>query len=271
MLQRVRALGLYSLAWIRVTSQDPQESHKAVVKALDLGYRAAILLLSADVDGEKMPALTEALINVEAPRQRLYLASPPLPHVASPEALEALVPVCQGGWMPFCSPAWGDDARDVIDRDVYHSLGDLSLMWGKAPEVFPVLSPRNGPEESNFLPEDFIPWVEGIARHGVDFFSVFHAVNVEKALWPMLQSVNIACMDTDEQAAIRELTENPSTSTVPQPVYVTVKTSDTVWGFISRHGLTREQFWEWNAHLWESRGLPRDPDYLQEGWRLRVK
>ena len=32
-----------------------------------------------------------------------------------------------------------------------------------------------------------------------------------------------------------------------------------------------EKFWAWTAHLWESRGLPRDPDYLQEGWRVRVK
>ncbi|MGC9350006.1 MAG: LysM peptidoglycan-binding domain-containing protein [Anaerolineae bacterium] len=271
MLQRVRALGLYSLAWIRVTDQAPQDAHKAIVRALALGYRAAVLFLSADTGAGNMTALADALINVEIPRERLFLASPPLPYVTYANALEALVPVCQGGWMPLCSPAWGNDARDVIDRDVYHSLGDLSLMWGTTPEVYPVLSPRNGSDERNVLPEEFIPWVEGIARHGVDFFSVFHAVSVEKALWPMLQSINIACMDTDEQAAIRELSENASTSTVPQPVYVTVKASDTVWGFISRHGMTREQFWEWNAHLWDSRGLPRDPDYLQEGWRLRVK
>jgi len=58
---------------------------------------------------------------------------------------------------------------------------------------------------------------------------------------------------------------------VPQPIYITVRTSDSVWGIISRHGISREQFWAWNAHLWDSRGLPRDPDYLQEGWRLRVK
>jgi hypothetical protein len=66
--------------------------------------------------------------------------------------------------------------------------------------------------------------------------------------------------------------ETPSDASVlPQPVYITARTSDTVWGIITRHGLTKEQFWTWNAHLWDSRGLPRDPDYLQEGWRLRVK
>jgi hypothetical protein len=52
---------------------------------------------------------------------------------------------------------------------------------------------------------------------------------------------------------------------------VTVKTSDTVWGLINRYGLGKDQFWRWNAHLWDSRGLPRDADYLQEGWRVRVQ
>ena len=65
--------------------------------------------------------------------------------------------------------------------------------------------------------------------------------------------------------------EGTGMAAIPQPVYYTVAPSDTVWGIITRHGLTRENFWVWNAHLWESRGLPRDPDYLQAGWRIRVK
>jgi len=30
------------------------------------------------------------------------------------------------------------------------------------------------------------------------------------------------------------------------------------------------QFWEWNGHLWDEQGLPRDANYMQAGWRVRV-
>ena len=104
-------------------------------------------------------------------------------------------------------------------------------------------------------------------RHGVDFFSVYHAAIAEKALWPILQTVSVRCQAT----AVSVTAPEDPTAIVPQPVYITVNANDTVWGIISRHGLTRNKFWEWNGHLWDSRGMPRDPDYLQAGWRIRVK
>jgi hypothetical protein len=120
------------------------------------------------------------------------------------------------------------------------------------------------------LPEELIPWIEGVTRHGADFFSVYHAANAEKALWPLLESINVQCVEAAEQAVLPE-SEGMGMAAIPQPVYYTITASDTVWGIITRHGLTRDKFWAWNAHLWESRGLPRDPDYLQAGWRIRVK
>jgi hypothetical protein len=219
---------------------------------------------------QQVHPLSRALDNLGLPLQGLWLATPPLPHVADREVLRELAPLCQGGWMPLCFETWGADAEAVIDRDVYQALGDLSLLWGKTPSVYPVLSPARRQRETSLLPEEFIPWTEAVARHGLDFFSVYHAAAVEKALWPMLASVNIPCMETGERVAVAQsdLVSNP---VIPQPVYITASASDSVWGIISRHGLTKQQFWAWNAHLWDSRGLPRDPDYLQAGWRLRVK
>ncbi len=285
MMQRTRSLGIIPLAWVELTARAPQEAQRAVVEALSRGYEAVVLFLTPERaaalsapattgEGTLAHRLTEALINVEIPRDRLLLASPPLPYLPHSAALEAIVPICQGGWMPLCFSAWSDDATQMIDQDIYQGLGDLSLIWDKTPQVYPVLSPRHGINGEEILPENFIPWVEGVARHGTDFFSIFHAANTEKALWPMLQAVNIACLETDGRVPIRDdgnLSAPVSAATVAQPVYVTVRASDTVWGLISRHGLKREQFWDWNAHLWESRGLPRDPDYLQAGWRVRVK
>jgi hypothetical protein len=276
MVRRVHTLGLYPLAWVQLAGQASQEAHKAVIESLTRGYEAVILFLTPDrVVPAEMRSLAEALINAEVPPGRLFLASQPLPYMRDRSVLEALVPVCQGGWMPFCFPDRERSAQQLIDQDVYHAMGELSLIWGKTPDIYPVLSPREGAVGEELLPEAFIPWVEGIARHGVDFFSVYHTASVEKVLWPMLQAVNVACLETGGRTAVsggaNETVQGISGGAMPQPVYVTVKTSDTVWGIISRHNLKREQFWVWNAHLWESRGLPRDPDYLQEGWRIRVK
>lgn len=275
MVQRIRALGHTPLAWVQLTRHLPREASKAIVRALDLGYEALILFLRPEVSASAgLEHLTQALIDVEIPRDRLILASPPLPYLADPSAIETLAPICQGGWMPMLFAAWGNDATTLIDREVYHALGELSLLWDKTPAVYPIISPRYGLEGEDVLPERFIPWVEGISRHGVDFFSVYHATETEKVLWPMLQAVNIACMETGGRSAVATepyMDANSGLASIPQPVYITASTSDSVWGIISRHGIKREQFWAWNAHLWESRGLPRDPDYLQEGWRIRVK
>lgn len=274
MLQRVGTLGLSVLAWVHLTSTAPADARKAIVEALDRGYEGVVLFLHpGTISGAQAKGLADALINVEIPRARLFLASPPLPYLSERAALEALVPVCQGGWMPLCFAAWGADAEQTINQDVYHALGDLSLLWDKTPDVYPVLSPRYGLDGEEILPEAFIPWIEGIARHGVDFFSVYHAADAEKALWPMLQAVNVGCLETDGRAPISDVEPRMANglTAVSQPVYIVASASDTVWGLISRHGLNREQFWTWNAHLWDSRGLPRDPDYLQAGWRIRVK
>ncbi len=276
MVRRVHALGLYPLAWVQLTDHAAQEAHKAVIESLTRGYEAVVLFLTPNrVVPAQLQGLADALINAEVPAQRLFLASQPLPYLQDRGALDALVSICQGGWMPLCFPGEGRSAQQLIDQDVYHAMGDLSLIWGKTPDIYPILSPREGAQGEVLLPEDFIPWVEGIARHGVDFFSVYHAASVEKVLWPMLQAINVACLETGGRAAVArgddQISQGVNGGAVPQPVYVTVTTSDTVWGIISRHNLKREQFWTWNAHLWDSRGLPRDPDYLQEGWRIRVK
>lgn len=270
LLPRGRSLGFQPLAWVHITDRAPQAALYAIRSAVDLGYQAVILFLGeALVTANQMQPLVQALEDADLPQTDLILASPPLPYLPDRQALEVLAPLCQGGWMPLCFPAWGTAPEQLIDRDVYQALSDLSLLWGATPPVYPVLSPLQGKRDSSpILPEMMIPWVEGIIRHGVDFFSVYHAAVTEKALWPILQAAGVSCQ-AEPVTPEDDLTE--PVAAVPQPVYVTVTTSDTVWGLISRHGLTKQQFWQWNAHLWDSRGLPRDADYLQEGWRVRVK
>jgi len=274
-LQRARSLGFSALGWIHLTGRLPREARKAIVTALEIGYQAVVLFAMPGLSaGEQLQQLAEDLVNVEVPTDRLFLASPPPDQLEDRSTLESLVPVCQGGWMPLCFAAWDDDANAVVDRMVYHALDELSLLWGKTPAVYPVLSPSYGLRGEDLLPERFIPWIEAVARHGVDFFSIYHAAVADRVLWPMLQAINVPCMETGGRARMEPenlIVGGQELTAIPQPVYITAGTSDTVMGIISRHGLTRVRFWEWNAHLWDSRGLPRDPDYLQSGWRIRVK
>ena len=273
LVSRIRSLGFHPAAWLPITDQAPEQALKAIIQALDLGYELLVIRLGmTPLSGEQAKKLANALDNVEIPRARLYMSSPPISHLADTQSMIELVPFCQGGWMPLAFGNRGSSAEDIIDREIYQALGDLSLVWGKTPAVYPVLSPSHK-HGVTYLAEEFIPWIESITRHGVDFFSVYHAANTEKALWPMLKAINLTCREaaSDIDIAASDLPGQESAVSLPQPVFIVAKAGDTVWGMITRYGLTKEIFWAWNAHLWDDRGLPRDPDYLQGGWRFRVK
>ncbi|MCD4738084.1 MAG: hypothetical protein K8R89_02340 [Anaerolineae bacterium] len=269
LVKRVYSLGLHPLAWIQITDYVPQESLLAIRRAIELNYEKVVLFLGrALVTGSQLEPLAAALASAPLPLEKILLAAPPLAHLPDAQAVKVLARYCQGGWMPLCFPRQGLSAKQLLDRDVYQSLSELSLWWGATPEIYPVLAPLSGVRTAEpFLPEAVIPWGESVMQHGVDFFSVYHAATTEKALWPILQSVATACQPEAEPRVERLVAGR----TVPQPEYVTATANDTVWGLIDHHAMQREWFWMWNGHLWDSRGLPRDPDYLQAGWRVRVK
>lgn len=266
---RVYSLGLHPLAWIQITDYRPQAALLAIQRALALNYERVVLSLGrALVTGSQLAPLAAALAAVSLPLEKIILAAPPLAYLPDAQAVKVLARYCQGGWMPLCLPQPGLSAEQLLNRDVYQSLSEFSLWWEATPKIYPVLAPLpNALTAEPFLPEQVIPWGEGIMQHGVDFFSVYHAAVTEKALWPILQAVTVACQP-EAEAQI----ERPEVGhAVPQPEYVMVTANDTVWGLIAHHAMQREQFWMWNGHLWDSRGLPRDPDYLQAGWRVRIK
>ncbi|MGC9399427.1 MAG: LysM peptidoglycan-binding domain-containing protein [Anaerolineae bacterium] len=272
LLDRVHTLGFRALAWVHITDRAPQDAFYAVRRAVELGYRSVVLFLGqALLTRDQVQPLADALASSGMPLTPILLATPPLPYLPDRRTLEVLAPLCQGGWMPLCFPRWNSDAASMIHRDVYQAVSELTLLWQKTPAIYPVLAPTYGEQaRETFLPEHLIPWVENLVEHGVDAFSVYHAAITEKACWPILQAAGISC--EEEEVPLSSAEGHPtSTTTIPQPEYVTVTANDTLWGVINRYGMTKEQFWKWNGHLWDSRGLPRDPDYMRAGWRLRVK
>ena len=171
LVTRIRSLGFHPAAWLPITNQAPEQALKAIIQALDLGYEALVLRLGmTHLSAEQAKPLANALDNVEIPRSRLYIASPPLKHIVDTQGMTELVPFCQGGWMPLAFDTWGENADEVIDREIYHALGDLSLAWGKTPPVYPVLSPSHNGEGTIYLPEELIPWI--VSNHRVTAFSL---------------------------------------------------------------------------------------------------
>ncbi len=262
-LQRVLNQGYTPLAWVYVTHTWAYEAVYVAEQALRLGYSGIVFWVpNFERFNGQLRRWADALTESQLDRRQLYLATPPLPHIAQPDAFRTIAPLCEGGWMPFCFPGYGP-APQVIGRDVYQTMDTLSLIWNRTPAVYPILTPLLlNAEGQALLPEAFIPWVEAIIQRGEDFFSVYHAAGVERVFWPLLATAG----GEPEPPDAPEGTALPSSSSA-QPLFVTVRPQDTVaaGSYVcgEESGLI--------ASIDDDRGMPRDPDYMQAGWRVRVK
>jgi len=54
-------------------------------------------------------------------------------------------------------------------------------------------------------------------------------------------------------------------------IYVTVRPGDSIIGLCTDYGCSVGQFWDWNGHLWDAAGKPREPRGLEHGWIVRIK
>lgn len=129
-------------------------------------------------------------------------------------------------------------------------------------------------------PAEFFGWISALAEHRPTFFSVFHASVTPRNLWPLLAEMEVPRPPQALDAPpflepLRSTAQSGEAEDAAEPeeppLVVTVQVSDTVWTLCERYGCTREQFWEWNGYLWDERGWPRDANYLQPGWRVRVR
>jgi hypothetical protein len=95
---------------------------------------------------------------------------------------------------------------------------------------------------------------------------------VERTPPPPIHTEPAPSFATTEEppAPLPELKDVEERKPGPQPAFYEVTINDTVRRICERNSISRTQFWEWNGHLWDERGLPRDALYMQEGWRVRV-
>jgi hypothetical protein len=241
--------------------------------------------------------------------QALYYASYPNIWQNTDIPYQEMNAFCRGGFMPLCYPSFDRKPRTVIAKWAYGEHARWLEEWGNMPPLYPVLSGYRD-ETRRLTPPEFLEWVQLLANYGPPFFSIYHAAMTGRDLWPILAALvegppeaqtspdvepepfelpamtmapvssleaTQAMPTGDLQDELHRRPEPAAPAAVekaqagePGAVYHDVTVNDSVWGICTKYGISRDQFWEWNGHLWDEMGMPRDILYLQDGWRVRV-
>jgi hypothetical protein len=285
---RVREAGLIPFAWPFIHCDEPVAEAEVVIKSIGMGYEGVVLDIEDQAAGKTVGARTlgqRALEQVDP--ERLYYTSYPniWQHLDVP--YREMNEFCRGGFMPQCYPTFQRTPRTVIERWAYGEHTRWSEEWGNMPPLYPILAAYRDEHASDRLSvQEFLGWVEALASYAPSFYSIYRAGTTDRELWPLLaalgESVPVpAHVPEPRPADVRPAPqpESPSvadpdltdeTESASPPVYRVVTVNDTLRGLCRQYDITPEQFWKWNGHLWDERGMPRDALYLQEGWRVRV-
>nr|HID14898.1 LysM domain-containing protein [Anaerolineae bacterium] len=281
---RVRAAGLTPFAWSLIFCDDPEGEARVALKTAEVGYEGIVFDIEDQAAGQQANAteLGQRLLDAGLNPDMLYYTSFPniTQHFGIPYA--EMNAFCKGGFMPQSYPTFLKPAEVVIHKMTYDEHAKWSEIWGYSPPIYPILAGYRDEQGTDRLtPEEFIPWANALAEHNPTFFSFYRAAVTNRDLWPILAALAVPQppepespvekpTGPSEPALLKTAASAFSLEAVEQPVYVTVQPDDTIWMLCQKHGCTRAQFWEWNWHLWDERGLPRDANYLQAGWRVRI-
>lgn len=279
--ERARTAGLIPLAWLDALRADPADEARLARKSVEAGCLGVVLNVDDTADGpERAELLGQHLLEAGLNPDVLFYSAPPAvsrhPNVPYAE----LNAFCLGGFMPRSTPLTGKPPEVTIHKMTYEEHRRWSKTWNYTPPLYPVLAAFRDHEGADFLtPTEFAGWITALAEHHPTFFSIFHAAATPRDLWPLIADVSVPRPPHPPTTApllepgLPTHPEAPEEAAEPtgEPLIVTVGVSDTVWTLCEQYGCTREQFWEWNGHLWDERGWPRDANYLQPGWRIRVR
>ncbi|MGB9776179.1 MAG: LysM peptidoglycan-binding domain-containing protein [Anaerolineae bacterium] len=272
--RRARQAGLVPLAWVALSLDDPFAEAALVAKARHVGYEGVILDLTDAAAGKTVAAATlgRKLIEVGIEPERLFYAAPPdiWRHPEIP--YREMNGFSRGGFMPWCALTTQRTPRTVVDKWAYGEHDRWQKEWGDMPPLYPILAVgREGEETQRPGVPQFLEWVQALAAHNPPFLSIYGIGSLDRELWPILASLGPSVAPPPG----RPISPVPSipAEEVPAPAtaqFHVVTVNDTLWSICKRYNISKAQFWEWNGHLWDERGLPRDEVYLEEGWRVRV-
>lgn len=298
---RVRAAGLIPFAWPFIHCDDPLAEAEVAIKSWETGYDGIVFDIEDQAGGQAVgaAALGRRVLEAGLDPQRLYYTSFPniWQHLDIP--YREMNQFCRGGFMPQCYPTFQRTPRTVVQKWAYGEHARWTQEWGNMPPLYPILAAYKDEHANERLSgQEFLEWAQALAAHDPPFYSIYRAETTPRELWPILAALGVSpspVLVTPPEVAEPEPVaipapspietqptpvapaEVPATQPVVEedtcespPVYHIVTVNDSVWSLCARCGLSRAQFWEWNGHLWDERGLPRDALYMQEGWRLRI-
>ncbi|HHS96973.1 MAG TPA: LysM domain-containing protein [Chloroflexi bacterium] len=279
--RRARSVGLTPFAWLSAPTDHPAEIARIARRSAEQGYRGLILnvVLASPQAARSIETLGHRLVDAGLNPEAIYYSAPPGISRHPEIPYQELNRFCRGGMMPWCTPHLGKPPEVAIHKWTYEEHQRWSQIWGYAPPLYPVLSPCRGGERNEPLtPTEFSRWTAALAEHRPTFFSVFHVAATPRDVWPLLSELEvprppqpIELPSLLEPARPAAQPEEKGPTDKPAPLLITVQVSDTVRSLCEQYGCTKEQFWEWNGYLWDERGWPRDANYLQPGWRVRVR
>jgi len=272
---RARAAGLIPFAWQHIHCHDPAGEARVALKTASAGYEGIVFYVGQQAAGQQPNAkeLGQRLLEAGLDPHTLYYSSFPdiSRHPGAPYA--EMNVFCRGGFMPRSYPTLLKPAEVVIHKLTYEEHAEWSAIWAHStPPIYPILTGyRDERATDRLTPDELAHWISVLGRHSPTFFSIFHAAATSRDLWPALAKP-VAPQPAESATVEPEPAPQPTPHPEPEEAtYVVVQPDDVVWALCQRHGCTRAQFWEWNGRLWDERGMPRDPDYMQAGWRVRVE
>ncbi len=280
---RVRAAGLTPLAWFPIRCESPADEARVALKSLRAGYAGVVFWLEPEAAsrGKEAARLGRRLLDEGVNPAVLCYTSFPAPPRRPDIPYAEMAGFCQGGFMPATFATLGKPAEVVIHKLAYEEFTAWAAARHIEVSLYPVLSGHRDEQGAVPLPPDeFAHWLDVLAEHRPPFFSLFHAGAVPRTLWEMMadQPAPEPPVDAGPPAPFLPVEETPPSPPPPpsqqeaeeEAVYVTVQLEDTVARLCRQHGIPRAQFWEWNGHLWDDLGWPRDANYMQPGWQVRV-
>lgn len=304
---RVRANGLIPFACPFIQCDDPIAEADVAIKSVQAGYDGVVFDIRDQAVGNELGAAALGQRVIEAgihPEQLYYTSFPNIwQHLDMP--YREMNGFCRGGFMPKCFPTLQRTPRTVIKKWAYGEHARWAKEWGNMPPLYPVLAAyRDEKAQKPLSVQGFLEWAQALTAHAPSFFSIYRAKTTPSDLWSILSAMGEEAppppapppepkrrprftpkptyteeeteplpsimRDTPPQTPLPPELEMELGPVGPPPEYHLVTVNDTIRSLCERNGISREQFWEWNGHLWDDKGLPRDSLYMQEGWRVRI-
>ncbi len=273
-LRHARDAGLIPMAWVPLSLEHPLAEAEVVRKSFQVGYAGVVLEVGEASGGKTVAAATlgRQILADGGDSARLFYAS--FPNIwQHPEIpYREMNQFCRGGFMPWCTFTRRRSPKTVVDKWAYGEHARWAKEWGDMPPMYPVLAVgKDGGTGERPGVSEFLEWAQALAAHRPPFLSIYGVGTADRELWPILASLgpSVAPLPAPQPAPPSPA---PAEEIPPQATarFHVVTVNDTIWSICKRYGISRQQFWEWNGHLWDDLGLPRDEVYLQEGWRVRV-